>query len=341
MNMKLGSVVLALFLTLSSLHAEASKRLGGGKSSGQQSNNVTQREAAKPPAPAGAPAQNAAPAAAPTPATAAAPAAAAQAQRKPWGAMLGGLAAGLGLAWLAHSLGFGAEFGQFLMFGLLALVIMVVVGMIMRRRAAPAQERSPYAFEGAGSAVDPQSVPQYNPKNVGNDSSARPWEGQSASFEPAAAPAPAPTATRSGSMIGSALIGGHQNWTIPADFDVAGFVSAAKQNFISLQDAWDRSDIPALRVMMTDAMLAEIKTQLAEREAQNSGAPNKTEVVMLEAQLLGIEDLGEGYMASVEFSGMIREEPSAGPSPFREVWNMTRPKAGQVGWLVAGVQALQ
>jgi predicted lipid-binding transport protein (Tim44 family) len=341
MNMKLGSVVLALFLTLSSLHAEASKRLGAGKSSGQQSNNVTQREAAKPPAPAGAPAQNAAPAAAPTPATAAAPAAAAQAQRKPWGAMLGGLAAGLGLAWLAHSLGLGAEFGQFLMFGLLALVIMVVVGMIMRRRAAPAQERSPYAFEGAGSAVDPQSVPQYNPKNVGNDASARPWEGQSASFEPATASAPAPTATRSGSMIGSALIGGHQNWTIPADFDVAGFVSAAKQNFISLQDAWDRSDIPALRVMMTDAMLAEIKTQLAEREAQNSGAPNKTEVVMLEAQLLGIEDLGEGYMASVEFSGMIREEPSAGPSPFREVWNMTRPKAGQVGWLVAGVQALQ
>ena len=62
---------------------------------------------------------------------------------------------------------------------------------------------------------------------------------------------------------------------------------------------------------------------------------------MLEAQLLGIEDLGEGYMASVEFSGMIREEPSAGPNPFREVWNMTKPKAGGSGWLVAGVQALQ
>ena len=46
-------------------------------------------------------------------------------------------------------------------------------------------------------------------------------------------------------------------------------------------------------------------------------------------------------MASVEFSGMIREEPSAGPSPFREVWNMTKPKSGTSGWLVAGVQALQ
>jgi predicted lipid-binding transport protein (Tim44 family) len=62
---------------------------------------------------------------------------------------------------------------------------------------------------------------------------------------------------------------------------------------------------------------------------------------MIEAHLLGIEDLGDDYMASVEFSGMIREEPSAGASPFREVWNMTKSKNGQNGWLVAGVQALQ
>ena len=61
---------------------------------------------------------------------------------------------------------------------------------------------------------------------------------------------------------------------------------------------------------------------------------------LLEASLLGIEELDDAYMASVEFSGMIREEPSAGPSPFREVWNMTKPKSGG-GWLVAGVQALQ
>ena len=80
---------------------------------------------------------------------------------------------------------------------------------------------------------------------------------------------------------------------------------------------------------------------MSEREATHPGQPNKTDVVMLEAQLLGIEDLGQGYMASVEFSGLIREEPSAGPTPFREVWNMTRPKEGQMGWLVAGVQALQ
>ena len=88
-------------------------------------------------------------------------------------------------------------------------------------------------------------------------------------------------------------------------------------------------------------MLSEIRGQLAEREAQRGGAPNQTDVVMIDAQLLGIEDLGNDYMASVEFSGMIREEAAAGPSPFREVWNMTKPKSGASGWLVAGVQALQ
>ena len=94
--------------------------------------------------------------------------------------------------------------------------------------------------------------------------------------------------------------------------------------------------------MMTDSMVDEIRVQLSERESQRGDAqPNHTEVVLLEAQLLGIEDLGDGYMASVEFSGMIREEPSAGPSPFREVWNMTKPKSGASGWLVAGLQALQ
>jgi predicted lipid-binding transport protein (Tim44 family) len=330
MKARLVTFSLALVMSLSALQAEASKRMGGGQSVGRQSSNVTQREAARPATPA----QNTAtPATQPASAAPSAPApapAAAQPQRKPWGAMLGGLAAGLGLAWLAHSLGFGEAFGQVLLFGLLALLIMVVVGYFLRRRSSGSGS-SPYALQGAGAG--PASIPQYNPKNVGNDASARPWEGP-AHFEPAAP-------SRAGARIGSSLIGGEQNWSIPADFDVTGFVAAAKANFVTLQDAWDRSDMGALRSMMTDEMLGEIRQQLAEREAQSGGQPNKTEVVMLEAQLLGVEDLGSGFMASIEFSGLIREDLSGGPTPFREVWNMTRTKSGDDGWLVAGVQALQ
>jgi predicted lipid-binding transport protein (Tim44 family) len=144
----------------------------------------------------------------------------------------------------------------------------------------------------------------------------------------------------SGVQIGSGLAGA-QTWGIPAGFDTEGFLAAAKRNFVTLQDAWDRSDITTLRSMMTDEMLGEIKAQLAERERETGGQPGKTEVVMIEASLLGIEDTGTDYMASVEFDGMIREDPSAGPTSFREVWNMTKPRSGGGGWLVAGVQALQ
>lgn len=320
--MKFWTLVLAVFLTLAGFNAEA-KRLGGGRSVGQQSNNVAQRQAA--------PSQGVA-----APATAAPTSPAAAASKRPWGAMLGGLAAGLGLAWLASSLGMGEGFGQFMMFALVAMVIMMVVGVIVRsRKAAQAQGAgagSPFAFQGASPAGMAPAPVSYRPENVGNDASARPWERNSMGFTAASA--------QQGSMIGSGL-SGSQSWGVPADFDTAGFLKSAKANYISLQAAWDKSDINALRAMMTDNMLKEIQAQLSEREAQAGGAANVTDVVMIEAQLLGIEDRGTEYMASVEFSGMVREDVSAGPSPFREVWNMTKPKSGAGGWLVAGVQALQ
>ena len=333
--MKLWAFILATTLALAGVNADAAKRLGGGGSVGKQSNNVTQRDAA-PSAPGGA-AQNAAkPGAAPAAAPAVAP-------KKPWGAMLGGLAAGLGLAWLASSLGLGGAMGNILMFGLMALAIMLAVGWFMRRRAQGSgngsaqngiQNKTPFAFQGAGAGGAPVSEPKpYRPENVGNDASARPWERSNGM------PLDAGHQT-SGSMIGSGLTGS-QNWGVPAGFDTEGFLKAAKGNFVTLQAAWDKSDISALRVMMTDSMLKEIQTQLSEREVHTGGPANHTEVVMLEASLLGIEDLGDDYMASVEFSGMIKEDPSSGPSPFREVWNMTKPKSGHSGWLVAGVQALQ
>lgn len=330
---KLWPALLVAVMVLVHPGADA-KRLGGGKSVGQQSNNVTQSQSA-PHTPPGTPTQNinnsaAKPAAAPN--TPAAPA-----PKKPWGAMLGGLAAGLGLAWLAHSLGMGEGFGQILMFALLALAAFALFKMFMRsRQTASANASSPFAFQGAGSAAPEVNTVSrsYNPDKIGNDASARPWERSTLGADTPTRP------LAGGSMIGSALAGS-QNWGIPDGFDVAGFVEAAKRNFHTLQAAWDRSDVSTLRSMMTDSMLTEIRSQLAERETHRGDQPNQTDVIMLEAQLLGIEDLGDAYMASVEFSGMIREEASVGPNPFREVWNMTKPKSGSTGWLVAGVQALQ
>ncbi|MDB5730755.1 MAG: preprotein translocase subunit Tim44 [Variovorax sp.] len=350
---KLFVSLLTVALALGGLNAEAA-RLGGGRSMGRQSSNVTQRQAVPPAQPGNqiAPAQNAARPATPAPAPAAA------APRRPWAGMLGGLAAGLGLAWLAHSLGLGAGFGNMLMIILLALAAFAVLRLVMRSRNGAAPRDGGLAFQGAAGPDNAGAPNQYNPRNVGNDASARPWERQGAAFDTAPAQHPSTlgestvspgehrtlgssaAAVGGGSMIGSALAGG-QSWGVPAGFDTEGFLAAAKRNFVTLQDAWDRADIAMLRSMMTDGMVGEIRSQLAERESHTGGHPNKTEVVMLDAQLLGIEELADAYMASVEFSGMIREDASSGPSPFREVWNMTKPVNGTGGWLVAGVQALQ
>jgi predicted lipid-binding transport protein (Tim44 family) len=348
--MKLWTTVLICALTFSSLSAEAARRMGGGGSMGKQSSNVTQKSA--PPA---APAQNATNSAASKPATAPA-AAPAVAPKKPWGAMLGGLAAGLGLAWLANSLGLGGMMSgilQAVMFGLLAFGAIALVMYFIRSRSNKTtgnsfnSNGSPYAMQGAGSVspTDATAPRSYSPLNVGNDASARPWEGNATAFDSS-------NAGQAGkSMIGSGLqtpdnataLSGSQSWGVPADFDTAGFLTAAKRNFVTLQDAWDKADIASLRAMMTDDMAGEIKSQLAERGVHTgikADQVNKTDVVMLDAQLLGIEEMPTEYMASVEFSGMIREDASVGPAPFREVWNMTKAKNGG-GWLVAGVQALQ
>ena len=303
MNNRFLSIAMALLIGFSSLTAEAARRMGSGKSMGQQSNNVSQTQGTKP-------AQNATPAS-PASSPAATP------QRRPWGAMLGGLAVGLGLAWLASSLGFGEEFGQIIMFGLIALAITTAIGYFMRRRAAA---------------------------NMGSSPGSLAYQDASASY-----PAQQPTAmfkaqpntqtTNTGSMIGSAVTGFQPNWSIPTGFDIDGFLTKAKENFVTMQDAWDRSDTSSLRQLMTDSMLTEIKAQIAERDAVSTiGQMSMTEVVSLDAKLLGIEESIDGYLASIEFTGMIREESNTIPESFKEIWNMSRSKHDNSGWLLAGIQ---
>ncbi|RKH76497.1 hypothetical protein D7Y13_44360 [Corallococcus praedator] len=70
------------------------------------------------------------------------------------------------------------------------------------------------------------------------------------------------------------------------------------------------------------------------------GAPNRTDVITLHAELIGIEEVGAAYLASVEFSGLIRESAEEGAVPFRELWMLSCDKAGAPSWRLARQQAL-
>ncbi len=294
---------LLLALTAFSMVAESNARpLGGGKTIGRQSQNV--QRTAPVPAPAAAPAQRpaAAPAAAPV------PPAPVPKPPSPWKGILGGALLGLGLGALFSHFGMGAgmagALGSILTIGLILLAIYFVVSLFRRKSpVAPAQ------FGGFGSPVaqpagfTPVMEPRVEPST----------------FQPVASPA-AKSAP----------------WGVPADFDTAGFLRQAKSNFIRMQAAWDKADVNDLREFTTPEVFAELRLQIQERGA----SADFTDVVTIEADMLGIETIGNDYLASVKFNGQIRSAPNAPAEPFSEVWNLSKPVSGPGIWLLAGIQQL-
>lgn len=300
--LSIGVAVVAA-IAIAAPEAEA-RRMGGGKSVGQQSSNVTQRSAT-PQQPA------AAPQAASRPTQGAAPAS----TGNRWLGPIAGIAAGLGLAALASHLGFGEELASFMLIALLAVAALAVFRMLASRRTPGAPQA---AYQGAG----------YSPANLGQEATVRysplPQSGAGADLrQPVPSVAPAAAA-------------GSGTWAIPADLDVDAFVRTGKVQFVRLQAAFDAGDLNDLREFTTPEMYAELKLEIDERK----GAPNRTDVVRLDAQLLGVETTSVEHIASLRFTGMIREEANGEARPFDEVWNLVKPVSGSGGWVLAGIQQL-
>jgi len=304
--------LIAVFAAVTIGMADAdAKRLGGGKSIGKQApSNTIQRNAA-PAAPAAAPASPASQAAAPR--AGAAPGAAAAGGSR-WMAPLAGLAAGLGLAALASYLGFGEALASFLLIALLAVAVLVAVRFFMARKAAAAR---PPAFAG-GAAYS--------------------GLGQSGGSPSGYQPGSVLDTTRGGGGGGSVAATGEPLAAVelPPGFDADGFVRQAKVYFVRLQAAFDAANTNDLREFTSPEMFAELKMQIDERE----GADNHTEVVSLHARLLGVETTDTEYLASVRFTGVLREQADGAASPCDEVWNFTRPVEGKGGWVLGGIQQI-
>jgi predicted lipid-binding transport protein (Tim44 family) len=124
---------------------------------------------------------------------------------------------------------------------------------------------------------------------------------------------------------------------VPAGLDVEQFLALARLSFVHLQAAWDAGDVGTLERLTTGPLLADLREQLAARGA----TLNRTDVLELQARLLAFEELRDAFVASVEFSGLIREDDGAEAAPFRELWLLTRLKPGHgEAWQLARVQAL-
>jgi predicted lipid-binding transport protein (Tim44 family) len=303
------AVVIGLAMVIQDADAA---RMGGGRSFGRQSPNVT-RQASPPSRDATtqtAPAQQAGQKQTP-------PGAQPQPAGNRWFGPIAGLAAGLGIAALLSHFGLGGALaealGSMLVIGLLVLAAVWIWRMLRGSGSRPALGRpAEPAYSGAGHA------------------SARSYDLAPESAQPGSVAALGSTAT-SGSVTPPAA-----QWGVPTGFDTPAFIRNAKVNFIRLQEAWDAKNLADIREFTTPEVFAEIKMQIDE----TAGTNNHTDVIALDAELLGIEESPTDYLASVKFSGTIREKEQGNGEPVEEVWNLTKPKSGRSGWLLAGIQQI-
>lgn len=293
------SLVLSLGLLV---HDADARRMGGGRSFGRQAPAMMQRQA--PPA---APQYNS-PSAQPRQQPAPAQPAPAQPPRSRWGGMLGGLAAGLGLGYLFSHMGGGmmgglvSSLAGLLMIGLLAAAL-----VWMFRKFSGSGNQPAYA------GTPPYAMPEARPVPPPSYRAADPVWPDSPSSQPLASAVPA--------------------LDVPVDFDRSAFLRFAKVTFIRLQAAWDKGDLEDIRQYTTPEMYAEIKLDLSDRQGVN-----QTDVVSVEAELLGCERQGDYYLASILFSGMLREAADAPAAPFKEIWNFSKTQDGRGDWLLSGIQ---
>ncbi|MCP2936767.1 Tim44-like domain-containing protein, partial [Salmonella enterica subsp. enterica serovar Typhimurium] len=89
------------------------------------------------------------------------------------------------------------------------------------------------------------------------------------------------------------------------------FLRQAKLNFVRLQAANDKGDVEDIRQFTSPEVFAEIRMQLQER----GGETQHIDIVQLDAALLDLVTENDQYIASVRFSGLLREEVTAAPAP--------------------------
>lgn len=308
-------LMVALFSTVLIAPEADAKRLGGGRSVGKQS-DLMKRDAARPPA------QQAAPA------SGAAAGGAAAAGGRSWMGPLAGIAAGLGLAALASYLGFGEELATFMLMALLAVAVLVAVRMFMARRNAAAGGNRP-AFAGAGAG----QVFRQGGAN-GAARSGMPWSAPGGSAAGGTSVGAGSRAPGGSAVPGVVMLQPAVNPDIPTGFDTERFLHNAKVYFVRLQAASDRKQLDDLREFTSPEMFAELKMEIMQR----GDAEQTTDVVQLDARLLGVEVEGGLELASVRFDGLVRETTDGAPESLQEVWNFTRPADHSAGWVLGGIQ---
>ena len=123
---------------------------------------------------------------------------------------------------------------------------------------------------------------------------------------------------------------------VPAGFNQEEFLKGAKMAYTRLQKSWDNRDLQDISQFATKSVMQELRLQ-----AQEDPNPSNTEILMVNAELVGVEPEGDNLRAQVYFDVLMREDPAqAAPGNVREIWHFLR--IGQNGnWKLDGIQQVE
>lgn len=226
------------------------------------------------------------------------------------GGIFGGLLAGTLLGSLLSGGGFSG--GGLLDILILGLVIYLAYRFLIRRRAgSPAPAPAAAAGADGGMVQTPVlqkvSTSQYADVSSGSGA-AQAW----------------------GGLSGGAAAQGPQ---IPAGFDTEEFLQGAKLAYNRLQASWDKRDLNDIAQFATPAVMEALREQLAQEPE-----PSRTEIILVNAQLLEVTEDGADERAQVYFDVLLREDPQQQtPSNAREIWHFVRARTNGT-WKLDGIQ---
>ena len=228
-----------------------------------------------------------------------------QPQRKGFLGGMGGLLGGLLAGSLIGSLLFGGGFSGGGIMDILLLGILLFVGLKLFARARSKAQPAP-----AGNAP----MGGMEPPLQRNDTAASGWDtlsGQNNAYN-----------SQPEVVI-----------PMPADFDAEEFLRGAKMAYNRLQAAWDSRDLNDIAQFASPAVMDAVRQQLAEETE-----PSKTEILLVNAQLLSVVNEDKEQRAQVYFDVLMRERPDQPtPSNVREIWHFVRELDGGT-WKLDGIQ---
>lgn len=127
----------------------------------------------------------------------------------------------------------------------------------------------------------------------------------------------------------------HDNSDIPASFDTEEFLAGAKKLYVRMQESWDLRDMEDIKQFTSPLLYKEIEEQY--KEDPN---PSKTQLLLVNARVLGVQEEGDFEQVAVLFDVLMKEQENENNEQVKEIWNFSRDKVRSGSWFLDGIQQM-